>query len=46
MALSKSLVTRFQSLWLKKYDEQLTTEEARIQLEELIELVRLTSRPQ
>ena len=46
MALSKLLVTRFQALWLKKYDEQLTTKEARLRLKELVELVRLTSRPQ
>lgn len=46
MALSELLVTRFQSLWFKKYGEQLTPEEARLRLEELVELVRLTSRPQ
>lgn len=45
MALSEPLVERFQALWLKKYDESLDPDESRQKLEDLVELVRLTSRP-
>lgn len=42
--LSRKLVTEFQTLYLTKYGEQITYEVAELQLQQLAELVRITSK--
>ena len=43
MALSKALVEQFKALHLARYGEQISDEDAYIQLKELAELVRITA---
>ncbi len=44
MALTKQLVENFQALHLEKYGESIAYEIAEIQLKELADLVRITSK--